>query len=155
MASKFDYFAVLSRAVAGLDRDSYAARGAAYDREHKALLRRLFSADPPHSDTQIEQEQQAFREAIRRIPAHAEHEGAVLRERRGQVAEVAGFLGAARRHRLWIEVEDHRAILQGFGEGKCELLPALRRLHCEIGRGVAGLQHRNGGRGPEPEANEE
>ena len=67
MASKFDYFATLSRAVAGLDRDSYAARGAVYDREHKALLRRLFSADPPQSDTQIEQEQQAFREAIRRI----------------------------------------------------------------------------------------
>jgi hypothetical protein len=67
MASKADYYASLSRAVAALDRDSYAARGAIYDREHKALLRRLFTADPPHSDEEIEREQQAFRTAIRRI----------------------------------------------------------------------------------------
>ena len=67
MALKVDYYTTLSRAVAALDRDSYAARGAIYDREHKALLRRLFSADPPHSDEDIEREQQAFRAAVRRI----------------------------------------------------------------------------------------
>jgi hypothetical protein len=67
MASKIDYFTALSHAVAGLERDSYAARGAIYDREHKALMRRLFSADPPHSDAEIGQEQQAFRDAVRHI----------------------------------------------------------------------------------------
>jgi hypothetical protein len=67
MASQADYFAALSRAVAALERDSYAARGAIYDREQKALMRRLYSADPPISDDQIEEEQQAFREAVRRI----------------------------------------------------------------------------------------
>ena len=67
MALKVDYYTTLSRAVAALDRDSYAARGAVYDREHKALLRRLFSADPPHADEDIEREQQAFRAAVRRI----------------------------------------------------------------------------------------
>src|SRR5438045_2265105 len=66
MASNIDYYASLSRAVAGLDRDSYAARGAIYDREYKALLRQLFSADPPHTDAEIEREQNAFRDAIRR-----------------------------------------------------------------------------------------
>lgn len=73
MASKVDYFTTLSRAVAALDRDSYAARGAIYDREHKALLRRLFSADPPLADEEIEREQQAFRAAVRRIEFGDEH----------------------------------------------------------------------------------
>ena len=64
---KIDYYTLLSRAVAGLDRDAYAARGAVYDREHKALMRRLYSADPPQSDAEIEREQHAFRSAVRRI----------------------------------------------------------------------------------------
>jgi hypothetical protein len=64
---QIDYYTSLSRAVAGLDRDAYAERGAVYDREHKALMRRLYSADPPHSDAEIEREQHAFRAAVRRI----------------------------------------------------------------------------------------
>src|SRR5438045_3259511 len=67
MALKIDYYTTLSRAVAGLDRDSYAARGAVYDREHKALMRRLFSADPPLADGDVQREQRAFRDAIRRV----------------------------------------------------------------------------------------
>src|SRR5215467_7379102 len=94
MASKFDYFAVLSRAVAGLDRDSYAQRGAVYDREHKALLRRLFSADPPQSDAQIEQEQQAFREAIRRIE-FGEEEVPLVPQREPMAEPALATAGAA------------------------------------------------------------
>jgi len=62
-----DHFTPLSRAVASIDRDSYAARFAIYDREHKALLRRLAAADAPLSDEDIAREEQAFRDAIRRI----------------------------------------------------------------------------------------
>src|SRR5690606_22417295 len=40
---------------------------AIYDREHKALLRRLFAADSDLSDAEIDKEQQAFRDAIRRL----------------------------------------------------------------------------------------
>jgi hypothetical protein len=67
MASRDEYYALLSRALAGLDRDAYAARGAVYDREHKAMLRRLFAPDSYLSDAEIDEEQWAFREAIRRI----------------------------------------------------------------------------------------
>jgi hypothetical protein len=67
MALKIDYYAMLSQAVAALDRESYAARGAVYDREHKAMMRRLFSADPPLPDEDIEREQARFRAAVRRI----------------------------------------------------------------------------------------
>ncbi len=67
MLQKLDHFTPLSRAVASIDRDSYAARFAVYDREHKALLHRLASADEPLSDADIASEEQAFRDAIRRI----------------------------------------------------------------------------------------
>ena len=62
-----DHFTPLSRAVASIDRDAYAARFAVYDQAHKALLRRLASADSPCSEADIAREEQAFRDAIRRI----------------------------------------------------------------------------------------
>jgi len=62
-----DHFTPLSRAVASIDRDAYAARFAVYDREHKALLRRLATADALVSDADVAREEQSFRDAIRRI----------------------------------------------------------------------------------------
>jgi hypothetical protein len=67
MVPRVDYYALLSRAVESLERDAYAARGAIYDREHKALLKRLISSDAPCSDADIAREEQAFRDAVRRI----------------------------------------------------------------------------------------
>ena len=65
--SEVDHFTPLSRAVASIDRDAFAARYAVYDQAHKALLRRLAAADTPCSDADIAREEQAFRDAIRRI----------------------------------------------------------------------------------------
>ena len=62
-----DHFTPLSRAVALIDRDAYAARFAVYDQAHKALLRRLATAKSPCSAADIAREEQAFRDAIRRI----------------------------------------------------------------------------------------
>jgi hypothetical protein len=67
MSLKVDYFTSLSRAVARLDRDSYEARGAVYDRAKRDLERRLSSARPKPSEDEIERERQAFRDAIQRI----------------------------------------------------------------------------------------
>lgn len=67
MVQRVDYYAVLSRAVESLERDAYAARGAIYDREHKALLKRLISSSAPCSDADIAREEQAFRDAVRRV----------------------------------------------------------------------------------------
>jgi hypothetical protein len=67
MSLNADHFTPLSRAVASIDRDAYAARFAVYDREHKALLRRLATADAPVSDAEVAREEQSFRDAIRRI----------------------------------------------------------------------------------------
>src|SRR5258707_5199849 len=67
MVQGVDYYTLLSRAVQSLERDAYAARGAIYDREHKALLKRLISSSSPCSDADIAREERAFRDAIRRI----------------------------------------------------------------------------------------
>jgi len=75
---KLDHFTPLSRAVASIDRDAYAARFAVYDREHKKLLRRLATAESPVSDADVASEEQAFRDAIRRIEFPDEGEQATL-----------------------------------------------------------------------------
>src|SRR5215469_9077307 len=67
MVKRVDYYALLSRAVEELEPDAYAARGAIYDREHKALLKRLISSTAPCTDADIAREEHAFRDAIRRI----------------------------------------------------------------------------------------
>jgi hypothetical protein len=67
MMLKDDHFTPLSRAVASIDRDDYAARFAVYDREHKALLRRLATAAAPVSAADVASQERAFRDAIRRI----------------------------------------------------------------------------------------
>src|SRR6516162_93340 len=67
MVQRVDYYALLSRAVEELEPDAYAARGAIYDREHKALLKRLISSAAPCTDADIVREERAFRNAIRRI----------------------------------------------------------------------------------------
>jgi hypothetical protein len=67
MVQRVDYYELLSRAVESLEHDAYAARGAIYDREHKALLKRLISSSAPCSDADIAREEQAFRDAVRRI----------------------------------------------------------------------------------------
>jgi hypothetical protein len=65
--TEVNYFAMLSRAVARLDRDSYEARGAIYDRACEVLAQRLASATPPYSKEEAAKQQLALREAIRRV----------------------------------------------------------------------------------------
>ena len=65
--SQDDYCSLLSQAIAGLDRDSYATRGAVYDRECKSLMRRLYSTAPALSDAEIDAELRAFRHAVRTV----------------------------------------------------------------------------------------
>jgi hypothetical protein len=87
MMLKTDHFTPLSRAVASIDRDDYAARFAVYDREHKALLRRLATAASPVSAADVGGEERAFRDAIRRIEFGDELEGPTLVPRDEPVSE--------------------------------------------------------------------
>ena len=66
-ATEVDHYTPLARAVAAIDRDDYAGRFAVYDQAHKTLLRRLATTAPPPSGAELEREEQAFREAVRRV----------------------------------------------------------------------------------------
>ena len=62
-----DYFALLSRAVASLDRNTRDAREGLYDRARSALQAQLRAADPPWSDADIRAEAAALDAAIRQV----------------------------------------------------------------------------------------
>jgi hypothetical protein len=67
MVPKIDHYAPLLRAVASLDRTSYEARGAIYDRALAIVMERLSATVPSPSQADIDQELLAFRAAVRRI----------------------------------------------------------------------------------------
>jgi hypothetical protein len=67
MVPKIDHYAPLLRAVARLDRTSFEARGAIYDRALSTMMDRLSATVPPCSQADIDRELLAFRAAIRRI----------------------------------------------------------------------------------------
>jgi hypothetical protein len=100
MTLSIDHFTPLSRAVASIDRDAYAVRFAIYDREHKELLRRLATAEEPCSDADVAREEQAFREAIRRIEFGDEH----IRSTPVPQVEPAEAAPEPRREPPWLEV---------------------------------------------------
>jgi hypothetical protein len=64
---RVDHYSSLARSIARLDRDSYEARGAVYDRALRALEKRIAVADPPYSQADVDMEILNFRDAIRRI----------------------------------------------------------------------------------------
>ncbi len=62
-----EYYSLLSHAVAELKTNTYSARGALYDRARQTLLKQLISLNPAISESEIEREQLALEEAVRRI----------------------------------------------------------------------------------------
>jgi len=78
-----DFCSLLSQAITGLDQDSYATRGAVYDRECKSLMRRLYSANPPLSDAEIDAELRAFRNAVRIVEFGPDEQDVLVLENDG------------------------------------------------------------------------
>jgi hypothetical protein len=65
-----EYYAVLSKAVAGLESNSADARRAVYDKARNALIGQLKAIDPPLPTAEISRQRLELEEAIRRV-AHA------------------------------------------------------------------------------------
>jgi hypothetical protein len=66
-----DYYSLISNAIAALDKKSSEGRSAFYDRARAILGDRLRKADPPLSETIIEQERLALEDAISKVEADA------------------------------------------------------------------------------------
>jgi len=66
-----DYYPLISRAVAGLDKSTGEARRALYERARKALVDQLRAIDPPLSEADITRERLALEESIRKVETEA------------------------------------------------------------------------------------
>lgn len=64
-----DYYPLIARAVAGLEKNTGEARRALYERARSALVAQLRSTKPPMSESEITKERLALEEAIRRVEA--------------------------------------------------------------------------------------
>src|SRR5665647_3487713 len=66
-----DYQPLISRAVAGLDKNTGENRRVLYERARSALVNQLRSVEPPLNESDITRERLALEEAIRKVEAEA------------------------------------------------------------------------------------
>ena len=66
-----DYYPLIARAVAGLDKNTGEIRRALYERARTALVAQLRSVDPPLNESDITRERLALEEAIRKVETDA------------------------------------------------------------------------------------
>ena len=105
-----DYYPLIARAVAGLERNTGENRRALYERARSALVNQLRSVEPALNESDITRERLALEESIRKIESEAskrsrpdtpedEGRGSLrdqgLRDFRGTVAEAEGLGEAA------------------------------------------------------------
>ena len=66
-----DYHPLISKAVAGLDKNTGENRRVLYERARTALVNQLRGVDPPLDESDITRERLALEEAIRKVEADA------------------------------------------------------------------------------------
>src|SRR5579864_679339 len=66
-----DYYPLIAKAVAGLDKSTGEARRALYVRARSALVTQLRGVTPTLSESEITRERLALEEAIRKVEAEA------------------------------------------------------------------------------------
>jgi hypothetical protein len=66
-----DYYPLIARAVAGLEKNTGDARRALYERARGALVAQLRSVNPPLSENDVTRERLALEESIRKVEAEA------------------------------------------------------------------------------------
>src|SRR5258708_24796756 len=66
-----DYYPLIARAVAGLEKNTGEARRALYERARTALVTQLRGVVPALSESDITRERLALQEAIRKVQAEA------------------------------------------------------------------------------------
>src|SRR5437763_5824542 len=66
-----DYYPLIARAVAGLERNTGEARRALYERARAALVAQLRSVAPALSESDVTRERLALEEAVRKVEAES------------------------------------------------------------------------------------
>src|SRR5438105_4336650 len=66
-----DYYPLIARAVAGLEKNTGESRRGLYERARAALVAQLRGLDPPLTESEITRERLGLEEAIRKVEAEA------------------------------------------------------------------------------------
>src|SRR5438270_12658891 len=66
-----DYYPLIGKAVAGLEKNTGEARRALYERARTALVNQLRNMNPPLTESEITRERLGLEEAIRKVEAEA------------------------------------------------------------------------------------
>src|ERR1700746_1993778 len=66
-----DYYPLIARAVAGLEKNTGETRRALYDRARAALVAQLRSVTPALSESDVTRERLALEEAVRKVEAES------------------------------------------------------------------------------------
>src|SRR5262249_25683498 len=66
-----DYYPLIARSVAGLDKNTGDQRRALYERARTALVAQLRGLNPPLTESEITRERLALEESIRKVEAEA------------------------------------------------------------------------------------
>ena len=108
-----DYYPLIGKAVAGLEKNTGEARRVLYERARTALVGQLRNMNPPLTESEITRERLALEEAIRKVEAEAAR------------AERAGTERAGT-ERLAQPAAAQRAIAERHGEGRRNGAPCGR-----------------------------
>lgn len=154
-----DYYPLIARAVAGLDKNTGENRRALYERARGALVNQLRGVDPPLDESDITRERLALEEAIRKLEVEAARRG------RGETPEPEEHRPSLRDQGLR-DFRDTVAEAQGLGEASAEASRAARAAYDDM-QGVAAPaaepaaddhapeQQHEAWREPEPEHDQE
>jgi len=138
-----DYYPLIARAVAGLDKNTGENRRALYERARAALVNQLRGVDPPLDESDITRERLALEEAIRKLEVEAARRG------RPEAAEPDEHRPSLRDQGLR-DFRDTVAEAQGLGEASAEASRSARAAYDDMQGGAtpsaeeAGREHEQG-----------
>ncbi len=121
-----DYYPLIARAVAGLDKNTGENRRALYERARAALVNQLRGVDPPLEESDITRERLALEEAIRKLEVEATKRSRPDAPEQAQPPdEKSHFL----RDQGLRDFRDTVAEAQGLGEASAEASRSAREVY--------------------------
>jgi hypothetical protein len=120
-----DYYPLIARAVAGLDKNTGENRRALYERARAALVNQLRGVDPPLEESDITRERLALEEAIRKLEVEAAKRKPDAQDQVPTPEEKSNSL----RDQGLRDFRDTVAEAQGLGEASAEASRSAREVY--------------------------
>lgn len=121
-----DYYPLIARAVAGLDKNTGENRRALYERARAALVNQLRGVDPPLEESDITRERLALEEAIRKLEVEAAKRARPDAQEQAQSPDEKSH---SLRDQGLRDFRDTVAEAQGLGEASAEASRSAREVY--------------------------